>query len=257
MTRVADRWRSYFRTRRQPAVEAFAAEYPDDRSVHVDLIDLHDFDSDLVGTLFDDPDRVLSVGADTLRNVADVSGPVHVRVENNPHQCSVSEVRARHLHRLVTVDAVVESVGAPQAMVVSAAFECPACEELTVREQTRVELDIPLRCDACGGGGEFTFRPGASAFVDLQEITLAPAATTQERRQPDRTLVAYLDDDLVGAVTEGDNYSVTGILRPLPGARSNQFSLSLDAVAVREEHQHSTPDSLDDVLDSHWGVTAE
>ncbi|MFB6295325.1 MAG: hypothetical protein ABEH66_00575 [Halobacteriales archaeon] len=63
---------------------------------------------------------------------------------------------------------------------------------------------------------------------------------------------AFLDDGLVGAVSEGEHCCVTGILRVHRGDHGNQFTPYLDARGVHEERNVSAPDDLESLLDSYW-----
>lgn len=174
MDSLSESWQSYFLNRCQTDVEALAEAFPSRRSLYVDLIDLHEFDSELCQSLFDTPDRVLSAGTAVLSDITDISRPIHVRVENNPHQCPVSAIQARHLHDLVTVEGVVESVASVRMTATRAQYDCPACDASTARSPAGIEVDAPARCDACGWDGQFTFRPTRSQFVDVQRLALAP-----------------------------------------------------------------------------------
>lgn len=248
MSALTEKWRSYLSEHCGEDVERLADAYPDERSLYVDLIDLHGADSEFLRDLFSDPDSGFAAGRSVLRELTGVPGLVHLRVENNPQQRSVPEVGAGNVHGLVTVKGVVESVARTRASAVAAAYDCPVCQASVSLSQRGIDLSGPTRCDSCGWDGEFTFRAAQSSFVDLQEITLAPSAGDG------RTLPAYLDDDIVGATEEGEQYAVTGILRVHRPGETNQFTLYLDALSVHEQRQSSGPETPDDVLDSHWNL---
>lgn len=254
MDSLSESWQSYFLNRCQTDVEALAEVFPSRRSLYVDLIDLHEFDSELCQSLFDTPDRVLSAGTAVLRDITDISRPIHVRVENNPHQCPVSAIQARHLHDLVTVEGVVESVASVRMTATRAQYDCPACDASTARSPAGIEVDAPARCDACGWDGQFTFRPTRSQFVDVQRLALAPPPDTRREGPRSHALSAYLADDLVGAVTEDERYCLTGILRVHQTDRSAQFSPYLDSLNVHEERDRFSPDDPETALDSYWNT---
>jgi len=62
---LRERWRDIHRDR-QEKVGRLVDEYPERRSLYLDLIDLHDRDPEFAEALFSDPDRVLSRGSAVL-----------------------------------------------------------------------------------------------------------------------------------------------------------------------------------------------
>ncbi len=254
MPASTETWRSYLSQECGAEVERLAEAYPDERSLYVDLLDVHSFDEGFLQDLFEDPAAGFGAGEAALEELLEVSGPVHLRVENNPQQRSVERIRAYHVGDLVTVSGVVESVGPPRASAVSAAYECPVCATAVRLDQAGIEMETPKRCENCGWDGAFSFRIGDSEFVDLQKIVLAaePADAGWITSLP-----AYLDDDVVGTASEGDTTKVTGIVRVHREGGTNEFTLYLDALAVQEDRQMSETETLDGVLDSHWGLTGE
>ena len=249
-----DAWRSYLSGECGDELERLAAAYPDERSLYVDLLDVHSFDEGFLQALFEDPAAGFAAGEAVLEEILDVSDPVHLRVENNPQQRSVDGIRAYHVGDLVTVSGVVESVGPPRASAVSAAYECPVCAASVTLKGAGIEMETPTRCDNCGWDGDFPFRTGDSQFVDLQEIILA---TESDDAGWVTSLPAYLDDDIVGGASEGDHTKVTGIVRVHREGPTNEFTLYLDALAVQGERQVAETETLDGVLDSHWGLGGE
>jgi replicative DNA helicase Mcm len=253
---LAEGWDDYFDDVAAPEVRALAEAYPDRRSLYVDLIDLHDYDADLLEELFADPDRVLSAGAEALRDRSDAFGRVHVRVRNNPQLLAASGVRARHLQELVSVEGVVESIDAPGMRARRVVYECPACGETLAAAPRGLELADPNRCDGCGWGGPFEFCRDRSAFVDLQELRLVDPP--DERDGDDhRGVDVLLGDDLVGSVAADDRRVVTGVVRARGDAGRNRFTPYLDAVAVGQARATGGADdeAISDVLESRWQET--
>lgn len=243
---VVDAWRSYLGTHRGEDVRSLAEAYPSDRSLTVDLLELHDIDSDLVDALFDDPVRVLRAGREALEAAGSFTGPAFVRPTNNPQQLSVSSVRARHVHELVTVDGVVEAVESPRATAATAAFECLNCGARRDVTSGGIELSEPEGCIECEKRGTFAFRPTESSFVDLQQVTVGSPDSDKE------SLSVYLSANLVGTVTTGQRCRVTGIFRPREAEHSNAFEAYLDATTVSDEQWGVEPDDFREMLDAYW-----
>jgi len=247
MDALDSRWRSYF--------EARHGTDPDDPgrpSATIDLVELYSADPELAQAVLDRPTRVLAAARTALREVADGSGPVQLRVENNPHLCGVGELSTRHLHDLVTVRGVVGTTEAVGAVPVTARYRCPACG--VERETSPEGLDpaAPVRCGDCGWDGDFEFRSEASEFVDAQPLTLTPIPGEGSESPRARSLRAYVHGDLVGAVEEGDHVGVTGIFRTRCPEGAPLWERYLDGLGVRAEREISPPATLADTLDSHW-----
>ncbi|MFB6298420.1 MAG: hypothetical protein ABEH56_07860 [Salinirussus sp.] len=254
MTELDGRWRRYLRERRRSDVAALSEAHPERRSLYVDMVDLHQFDADLADRTFADPDLSLAAGTSVLRDAVEASGLVHLRVENNPHQCSVRGIRAREVHGLVTVAGVVETVGPPEVTTVDAAYECPDCDASLVRSPVGVERRLPTRCDSCGRDGDFEFRPSRSRFVDLQRITVGPLDQNEEEPTGGASIEAHLDDDIAGTLVPGDRYRITGIVRVRETDDSNRFEPYLDALSLAED-QRPSGESHDGLIDAYWEDT--
>lgn len=252
MDRVRERWRSYLLAHCESEVAGLAGTPPGERSLTVDLLALHEFDSDLARAVFEEPTRVLAAGTTVLEGLLDGEGAVKLRVENNPQQFPVSAVRARHHRALLTVDGVVETVGPVRARAAVARYDCPACGDPVTRRPVGVDGDPPVGCGACEWDRELPFRPGDSTFVDLQRVELAPPPDAEGDGPRTDPLAAYLDGSLVGSVATGDHCRVTGVLRVHGTARGNEFAPYLDGLSVREERDVSAPADLESVLDSMW-----
>lgn len=250
MSTLTEIWRNYLSEKHDETIEQLAATYPEKRSLYVDLLVVYDFDEAFLERLLANPSGGFAAGESVLRDLTGVTAPVHIRVENNPQQRKIARTHAHHVGDLVTVTGVIETVRPPQASTVSAAYECPVCETSVTISQTGLDMASPTRCDDCGWNGEFTFLPEQSQFVDFQEVTL----TSPEDAESDfiAELPAYLDDDIVGTVSEDNRYSLTGVIRAHQESDTNEFLLYLDVLSVRNEAQMSAPDTLNSIIDSHW-----
>jgi replicative DNA helicase Mcm len=181
-------------------VGALAEAYPERRSLTVDVIDVYDYDEELVTALFDDPTHVLRQASDALRELRDAFGRVHVRVENNPELLGVDRLGAPHVHELVTVEGVVASVDAVETTAVKTVYECPNCNGSLVTRPLGIQLDEPHRCERCVRDGRFDLRHDRSTFADLQRVTFAqlPEDRPDDGAEDPRTVPVYLADDPSG-----------------------------------------------------------
>jgi len=258
MMDIQQKWRSYFTSRCRNELDDLVAAYPDQRSLSVDVLDMYEFDDEFVQTLFDRPIDSISQGADAVRDISDIAGPIHIRIENNPQQRPVSDLHAAQAHELITVGGFVKSVGPVEATVIAASYECPSCGRTVRQPEPKIDLDPPTECEICGSTREFGFRASDSYFVNLQEITLGRTANARNEG-PRNRLTAYLTDDLVGTVSENQCYCLTGIIRVYQTDVSNQFQLYLDVNSVSDESQRpkAVPDDLTAALESHWQATVQ
>lgn len=252
---LAERWRRFFEEAIGDDVRAFVEAYPEDRSLYVDVFDLHRWDDGFVDSLFASPDRSLRVGAETLRGAHESLGRVNLRLRNLPSQLSLGAVRVRHRAKLISVDGEVDAVGPIEAAASVAAFSCAACGETTAHRQRGIELAEPLACEACGELGTMELDRDRSRFVDVQRVVLTPGSGDD-----DRTMPIYLDDDLVETVDVGESLRVTGIVRLDPRPGENRFRLYLDGLTVEEqtaagalEEAVEVDEAVKDTIRARWG----
>lgn len=254
---IDDAWRSYFAERCRPDVEALVRAYPDRPSLSVDLVDLYGYDDEFTVALFDEPGRFLRRAVEVLCDGHDALEHANVRVTNNPALFELGDLRARHLHELVTVEGVAASVGPVGATAAVAVFECNACGAEVEQRPAGVRLSPPGRCVECDGVDALAFRPDRSTFVDLRRVALAPP---QEERADDatpRTVDLFLADDLADAVAPGDGFLATGIVRPVRAGPSNRFDLCVEGLSVTDERSPVPDRSLAEVIQSRWESMGE
>lgn len=236
-------WRSFFEDHHAEAVEAFVRRYPEERSLYVDVFDLHRFDPGFVESLFAEPADVLRRGADALAGGHDRLGRVNLRLRNLPSQLGLGHVRARHVSKLVSVEGVVDGAGPVEARAAEAAFVCDACGGVRRDRPNGIELPAPSRCPDCESTGTLELDRGRSTFVDLQRVDLGEAGDGDDAAG--RTMAVYLDDDLVGTVAVGERLRVTGIVGLESRSDGNRFSFYLDGVAVDEQRPGRPDDDVD------------
>lgn len=236
---VEEAWRSFFRERAAADIRTFVDRYPEERSLYVDVFDLHRFDADLVDRLFSDPDGVLGTGTEVLRAAHDDVDRVNLRLRNLPSQLSLGAVRARHVSKLVSVDGLVEAVGPVEAAAREAAFVCAACGATEHTDPLGMELAAPGHCAACGAAGTVALDRDRSTFVDVQRVVLGG---------PDDgapTMAVFLDDDLVDTVRPGESLRVTGVVRLSTRDGENRFAFYLDGLTVDEQAPGPSGDDRD------------
>lgn len=259
---LRDVWRTYFREAVADDVRQLAGDYPQERSLYVDILDLYEFDEGFTKALFSAPDRYLRAGADALESLADGFERVNVRLTNNPGLLGIDGLRSRHVSELVTVEGVTAAVDGIQSAVSEAVYECASCGE-TVRRRPRERLETPARCHACEAPGSLELRQDRSTFVDVQRVELARAPDARSDGEASASINALVDDDLVGTVGRDERLLVTGIVRLERRSAANRFDFYLDVVSLDEElgdTQRAEVDAsseLQQAIESRWELLAD
>lgn len=242
---LRERWRDLYRTR-QEDVRRLVEEYPERRSLYVDLVDLHGRDPEFAEALFSDPDRVLSRGGAVLVDRYDGLDWVNVRVENHPGLIAADAVRSRHVDELVTVEGTVVELGPVGARLGRAVYTCRGCDHDVRRYATGIESPKPARCPECGD--EFSLRPSASQFVDVQRLGI--------RAEGGGRLDIYIDDDLVGAVELDQQVLATGVVRLDRREAKALFDFYLTVLSVDiappEVDRERDDEEIQDLIQERW-----
>lgn len=232
---LTERWRTVYQRRRE-AIEGLLAEYPERRSLYLDLIDLHEEHPELAEALFAEPDRVLRGGALALADRHEEFDRVNLRVRNHPGLLPAGAVRTRHVGELVTVEGVVAEAGPVRAALEDGAYACSGCDHRRRRHAAGIEAPDPGDCPECGASLEL--RASASRFVDVQRLDL---------RGPDGGVPVYLDDDIVEAADLEDRLLATGVVR-IDRRESAPFGFYVSALSVEVD-----PDDSDQTADGAVG----
>lgn len=257
-TSIDEAWRSYFEGRTD-AVRALVGNYPQRRSITVDVIDLHGHDETLVEALFDDPDDVLQRGATVLRSAHEELGRLNIRLENVPSQLAPDAIRARHAGTLVTVEGAVESVGPVVAAIAEGVFACRTCGARRRSPVAGLELSSPDRCVECDAAGTLELDREASALVDVQQVTLVGSESDDDGRR----MAVWIDDDLVDTVASDERIRATGVMRLDRRGEANRFDFYLDGLAVDEQHpgrpieEADAPERLKASIRTSWEAVVD
>lgn len=226
-------WRRFFERELRDEVRALARNYPSERSLAVDAIDLHAFDATLADQLFTAPDRSLAAAEAALRDLHEPFDRVQIRPENYPDLRSVRALRSDQRAELVAVEGIVETRQPVRSKVAVAVFACEHCGDRTVRRPRGLEVTPPRACPACGVTDGLAFRDGPSTFVDVRRVELADPEGSGTAADAERwTVDVCLADELVEAVAPGDGAIVTGILRVDGEPPVNRFDFLVEALAV-------------------------
>lgn len=255
MKSLAKRWHSYFIAESQTERKTAGTQDTLTQPVTIDLVELYRTDQELSQAVLSHPDRVLPEARAVLCELADLSPPVQLQVQNNPQLCAVSEVSAHQCYELVTVNGMVDSVGPIEAAPVSACYTCPACDASLRTSSAGIAREEPITCTDCEWNGDFAFHPAESAFIDTQQFTLCSKPDQRNNHPHRESLSVYLRGSLVGQVTADDHVIVSGVLRLDHTPETSPCTPYLEGYGLRGERDISPPESLEAAIDSYWKNT--
>ncbi|WP_276302335.1 hypothetical protein [Halorussus lipolyticus] len=228
---LTEKWYEYVYRNRAESVRRFAEEYPENRSLSVSC-ERFGHDYRFVRPLLADPDDALRAGKAALKRfLADEDREmqdIYLRVTDLPDESRVAlaDLRAEHLNRLHTTRGVVAEAGECRPKVVRAGFRCAKCEDVTRHvAQPGREFRSHAKCPRCNSVGYLSFAPGASEYVDAQEIRLRDPTGAD-------AVPVLLEHDLAGSVSDGDELRLVGIPRASRTDDSTVADLWVESVSM-------------------------
>ena len=109
----------------------------------------------------------------------------------------VSEIRSKHLNKLIWFDGIVRNKTPVRPHVTAVKFECPSCGNILTMLQLDTKYKEPTRC-GCGRKGKF--KEISKELVDGQGLVLEEAPDDLDGAQPKRINV-FLKEDLVSPLS--------------------------------------------------------
>jgi len=228
-----------------------ADAYPETRTLEVAFDELNRFDTDFAIHFLHRPQTALAAGEEAITRIAppgDEPIKVHLRVRGLPRDLRilVSDLRAEHLGKFVSIEGLVRKATEVRPKVVDATFQCLRCNVLIKEPQEGQAFREPLECYKDQGGCErtaastkFKLLGEASQYLDTQKIEVQePPEILRGGEEPQR-LEGYMEDDIAGTITPGERIVMNGILRSAqrgrPGARSTIFDIFVEINSVEKE----------------------
>ena len=239
--KLTDHFETFLRNYYKEAIHDLALHYPNEQtSISVDWRDLYQFDADLADDMIDEPDTILEFLETALARIdlpvdVDLTG-AEVRITGLVSETyHVSETRSEHVNSYISVTGQVQKTSAVKPRITEAAFECQRCGTLKYIPQSG-NFQEPYECQGCERQGPFSIDFDQSEFIDYQAVRL--------QEPPERTkggegehIDAYLESDLVDAVSPGDRVEISGIYRiEEPDNKTDRaFDTYIDAKAIEIE----------------------
>jgi len=216
--------------------------HPRTRSLRIPFDRLNEISPDLAEQVLEHPIPALRVAREVL--AAHVHHEdVDVRITDLPDDAAVdvSQLRAEHIGRLISVSGLVSKATIVRPEIVRAAYKCKRCPSIIYEQQTPPNLTEPLECykeqEGCGrsaGSTKFALLPELCETIDTQKVELQenPEALVGGS-QPGR-ITAWLRNELAGVLTAGTRATLNGVLRMRMGKDKVVVNeLELDIISVQ------------------------
>ena len=216
----------------------------------LDFSELIKFNAPLSEELLEAPEELLKAAEIAIKEF-DLPKKVtkfNVRLRNLPEsqKIKISEVRSKHLLKLIWCEGIVRQKSEVRPHVTAAKFECPSCGNILNVLQLDQKYKEPSRC-GCGRKGKF--KEISKELVDGQGLVLEESPDDLDGAQPKRINV-FLKGDLVSPISErksspGSRVQVCGWVAEVPinlraGGRSTKYDLILEANNVRPLQDEET-----------------
>ena len=224
--------------------------YPNEKSLICSFKDLDTFNPELANYLLEEPDEVLDVATNALREIDLPTGVIldeaHFRVTKLLKRKRIREIRSNDVGTFMAIEGVVPKVTSVSPQIIEAVFECPFCGHIFSVMQSGSQFREPGECEQeTGGCGRkaryFKLHEEQSKFVNTQKIRLQDAPEELRGGELPQVIDVNLHEDLTGKVVPGDRVIVTGILRQYQKrtqfGKQTQFQVFMDvnSLELKEE----------------------
>ncbi|MBI2666175.1 minichromosome maintenance protein MCM [Candidatus Woesearchaeota archaeon] len=210
-----------------------------ERSLLLDFSELVKFNTEICEEILEMPEELLKAAELAIKEF-DFSQKITkftVRLRNLPdsQKIMISEIRSKHLNKLLVVEGIVRQKTDVRPHVTAAKFECPSCGNILHILQLDKKYKEPSRC-GCGRKGKF--KEVSKELVDGQGLVLEEAPDSLESAQPKRINV-FLKDELVSPLSEkrcspGSRIRLVGRVMEVPvtlrtGGQATKYDLIVEA----------------------------
>ncbi len=179
----------------------------------IDFNDLYNFNEDLAIFLLDRPEA-------TLQELKTECDGKTIRIKNLLTQTKIREIEAKHIGKLIEVEAIVVTASVPDATISTAVYKCPCGNEI-YEPQTGFELEPPSQCP-CGNKRNLKLLREKCERIDTQILQLQERPEELPPGEIPEPLTTILKEKLIRYASPGDRVKVVGIVKskPLKQSRS-------------------------------------
>ena len=239
-------------------------EYPDYRSLHIDIKSLRDYSKEGAMVV----DKILHMPRDMMDTVIEAlvldkiifeeeekSRNIEVRYNHLPDKLPIREIRSDGINTLISVEGMVKQVTDVKPEVVIAMFQCSSCGHRVREPQEIGEMKFPPdTCPNCGGK-RYEPIPHLHQYKDIQKLRVQESPEGLRAGEQPRTIEVKLEDGLVDSVTAGIRCTINGILCPISqGKKSLVHDLYIDCCSIEKERDtyselEITPEDVDHIME--------
>lgn len=234
------KFQAFFESYHLKKIERLASEWPQKRSLMVDLHELEHFDFELADELIENPDKLTEAAEMAVQNINVPTLDTHefkphVRFFNIPkdREPLLRDIGSAHLSKLIAVEGVVRQVTQVMPKLKIAAWQCRRCANMYRMEQESDKVTMPSMCQC--KHRDFTLVPEESVFTDSQKIQIQEPLELLKGSEQATTLDVLVSDDMVNKIMPGDRSKITGVLRlSTPKEKSPIFGRFMQAMHMEE-----------------------
>lgn len=205
-------------------ISAVADQYPEQRSINLDYMEIEDHDADLAMHLLKYPKKALDCAKQVISKImhsdqreADVE--LELRVKILPERHKISKLRTSEVGQLVSIEGLVRRVTEVKPRIIMGIYECQRCQTIINEPQETWQPKEPMECYKDQGGcsrsmasTKFKLLLDISPCVDSQKIEIQePPEAIIPGAQPER-IACYAEKDITGIVNPGDRIVINGRL---------------------------------------------
>lgn len=216
------KFEAFFESEYKKEIERLVEEYPEKKSLNVDVKKLELFDFYLVDDLIENPDYIILAAEQAMKSIEvptieKKEFKPKIRFYNLPRDrdINIREISSEHLGRLITIEGVVRQITDVLPKLEIADWQCKRCGADYKIIQDTNEIKKPHVCTSCNGK-DFELLVDGSKFQDYQKIQIQETLEKLVGNEQPSYIDVYVGDDLVNKISAGDKTKFTGILRLNP-----------------------------------------
>lgn len=215
-TELIDNFEGFFKKYHDEDIKELAGNYPSERSLYIDWMDLFRYDADLADDYLNQPDQLQEYADEALR-LYDVPVDVDmskatVRVQNLNSEdiyTRPSTLRNDQGGQYVGIKGDLARITTPDEKPTEIAWECQRCGTLTYLEVFSDELPEPHECTGCDRQGPFQIHDGQTEWTDYCKVRIKTPPDEASDSGGDE-IDGYIEGDLVDYGHDAGLYARAG-----------------------------------------------
>ncbi len=203
------------------------------------VIDFNDIDRSIptqADKLLESPEKIIEEFNKAAAKIAEQK--ISTRIRNIPERrmIRIRNLRAKHIGKLICIDAIIKSASDVRPQIYEAIFECPECSaKMTVPQETNL-MQKPYVCGepftqkGCGRRGDFSMVE--KRMMDTRWLFGVEPFEITTGEHPGEISI-FLKDDLTTPKMQrktdpGNKITIVGILKELPKRIKGKLSTKMD-----------------------------